>query len=159
MYKFRAYQDGVYFYSDQQDCDVWFEIGPDGICLVLNEQRHETCSGVAEEYWVRVHYPDIEIEQCTGLKDKNGRLIYRGDIVVLNVEFTDEHNQVFVLNDYTGVAKTLPSMGAVIKCSFYIDVNSLEEFKYENYKNIVGYRSEIIGTVNENPELLGVDNE
>jgi len=103
------------------------------------------------------------VEQSVGLKDKNGRLIYKGDIVVLNVEFTDEHNQVFVLNDYTGLAKTLPSMGAVIKCSFYIDVNSLEEFKYENYKNIVGYRSEIIGTVNENPELLnetkGNDNE
>ncbi len=79
MYKFRAYQDGVYFYSDQQDCDVWFEIGPDGICLVLNEQRHETGSGVAEEYWVRVHYPDIEIEQFIGLKDENGVDIYVGD--------------------------------------------------------------------------------
>ena len=55
IHKFRAYQDGDYFYSDQQDCDVWYEIDKDGICLVLNEQRHETGSGVAEDYWEPVH--------------------------------------------------------------------------------------------------------
>ena len=138
MYKFRAYQDGVYFYSDQQDCDVWFEIGPDGICLVLNEQRHETGSGVAEEYWVRVHYPDIEIDQFIGLTNNDGIDLYTNDIVK-----ADGVNQVIVFRDDMQM--------------FCMRLNGTSG------TTSIPKNSKIIGTVNENPELLnepkGNDND
>lgn len=134
MYKFRAYKDGVYFYSDQQDCDVWFEIGPDGICLVLNEQRHETGSGVAEEYWVRVYYPGIEIEQFIGLTNNDGIDLYTNDIVK-----ADGVNQVIVFRDDMQM--------------FCMRLNSTSG------TTNIPKNCKVIGTVNENPELLGVDNE
>ena len=80
-------------------------------------------------------FNDIEFMQYTGLKDKNGKEIYEGDIVTLHnskykVIFNSKEAR-FVLRD--------------------------DEFEMNiPFTNNNNERMEIIGNVYENPELLGV---
>lgn len=74
------------------------------------------------------------VEQCTGLKDKNGRLIYEGDIV-----WTDEDGYGHIRWD-----------------------NELAQFfvateEYYTFDNIFPSEMEVIGNIHENPELLGAE--
>lgn len=74
------------------------------------------------------------VEQCTGLKDKNGRLIYEGDIVL-----TDEDGYGHIRWD-----------------------NELAQFfvateEHYTFDNIFSSEMEVIGNIHENPELLGAE--
>ncbi len=76
------------------------------------------------------------LEQCTGLKDKNGKLIYEGDIV----EYS---------NDYWIVFYSIPTMEWGLMgndCSIY----GHEIKRYD--LDVVS--CEIIGNIHENKELL-----
>ena len=72
-------------------------------------------------------------EQCTGLKDKNGKLIYEGDTV-----------EVPVL--YNGIPT-----GQKQRCKVYYKHGAFNIYAVESEY------LEIIGNIHENPELLEED--
>lgn len=83
-----------------------------------------------------ISFNDCDVMQCTGLKDKNGKLIYEGDIVLslatkshTGVVCWDKEKAYFKING-KGIA-----------------YNALQTLHSEN-------AFEVIGNIYENPELL-----
>ena len=77
----------------------------------------------------------VVLEQCTGLKDKNGKLIYEGDIIASRFQ-----GQLLAAN---------------IK---YYRAGFVAEFHYWKpilYQICNEGKFEVIGNIHENPELLG----
>lgn len=97
---------------------------------------------------VLTQLPDYKIaEQCTGLKDKNGKLIYEGDIVAK--EFSDR--------PFSSKAKS-----KIKNCLVYWHERGEFSIKYnsDNYRcysvphdSFIG-DCEVIGNIHENPDLL-----
>lgn len=73
------------------------------------------------------------VMQCTGLKDKNGKLIYEGDIC--EYEFEEIGKQKAIIEFNTKYATFL--------------IKPLNDFQYANINDC-----EVIGNRYENPELL-----
>lgn len=96
-----------------------------------------------EESYFNADYDFAEsvIEQCTGLKDKNGKLIYEGDIVLKSDVSAIGYSRTRVCkvhwhNDWLSWAITTQ----------YGDTYELSEFESQQY--------EIIGNIHENKDLL-----
>ncbi|MBQ6409780.1 hypothetical protein IJI18_00790 [Candidatus Saccharibacteria bacterium] len=88
------------------------------------------------------HYkwPNGIIEQCTGLKDKNGNLIYEGDIVKATFKYTGSN----IENLCFAVAFSDGAFG-------YFD----ELGRFGLLANLgTGVMFNVVGNIHENPELL-----
>lgn len=88
---------------------------------------------------------DIHLMQSTGLKDKNGKEIFEGDIITNGMDVVDVRNHE-TLGFYTLVN------GREV---FFGHGTSIEKFE----EDIEGFTeiAEIIGNIYENPELLEVE--
>lgn len=85
----------------------------------------------------------IELMQSTGLKDKNGKEIFEGDIISDGHMLRDiRHHQTlgFYIIDDNGIE------------AFFGDTASLEDF--EEASKYISENIEIIGNIYENPEIL-----
>lgn len=88
-----------------------------------------------------------EIEQCTGLKDKNGKLIYEGDII----------NQVRYNAPYSSKRKS-KNIKCIVKwddlrlCYYFDNIEKEMDFIYFNINEPNDV--EVIGNIHKNPELL-----
>ena len=81
------------------------------------------------------------VQQSTGLKDKNGKLIYEGDIVVF----------YFDNDEMVGVISWSPEY----QVGFYVNTTDYFKDKYvTDYELLYGEKYEVIGHIYENPELL-----
>lgn len=112
------------------------------------EKEYFTCgkidhkSGITKTYPYRTYewcleHKNIIAEQCTGLKDKNGKLIYEGDWL----KTKDGYYCYVVWFDGFWWVKSLPSEAMDLEYS-------------EFYKEC-----EVIGNIHENTDLLEVEND
>lgn len=135
-FKFRAWS-----LVNAEMCEVqgWVD-DMNGRLLHLN--RHQGSCDHIEEYETDpetkvLHYI---VEQCTGLKDKNGRLIYEGDVVVTDFGVVSPS-----VDDCRYSVEWLSGAWCLRHCQ------SREETFF--LFTIPG-QAEVIGNIHENPEIL-----
>jgi len=107
-------------------------------------------------------FPEYEIMQYTGLKDKNGKEIYEGDIMkVLDRDWVDMERDTrtfvvyyakdaFILTTPTGI-KERESENPNTYNKNWIEAKLSREYGRDRF--------EIIGNIYENPELLTITKE
>lgn len=91
---------------------------------------------------VRGKQDDFLPEQYTGLKDKNGKEIYEGDIVRCYSQDTYPIGGVMYSEEY-----------AEYEIVAY-DTDSLRAYSLEHFSPIINKYLEVIGNIHENPNLM-----
>lgn len=141
-------QDRYLFKAKRKDNGEWVE----GFyfCMTHTDGRHthhfiiplgaDLSLGTPVEK-IQVEVDQSTICQCTGLKDKNGKLIFENDILSghIDVEFPEDETRKRVVWHENGWCTNEPG------CD---DYEKLDDFDSENF--------EVIGNVFDNPELLEV---
>ena len=104
----------------------------------------------------KIYIDPNTIGQFTGLQDKNGKDIYEGDILRKST-FVDIP-ELYLDRDTIGVVRILPSCGTTIcDCINYETDDPYEEKKMKGRTErvkVVGKRSEVIGNIHDNPEMM-----
>ena len=78
--------------------------------------------------------------QCTGLKDKSGKLIWENDICIITDGILDEEDGYFRLD------------WEIDRAMFEFEGTGI----CANFDNVSGYDCEVVGNIFDNPELLEV---
>lgn len=107
-------------YEDAYSYDEWFS------------SKMEFCFG--DFYWIREYPENFTLLQCTGLKDKNGKLIYEGDIVEGNEKIWEIRWKNC--------------------CLGFVDVKCKYQAHWELRADTEGTDYVILGNIHTHPELL-----
>lgn len=128
--------DRYLFRGKRKDRQGWIEGD-------LVHTRMTTQGVVTEIYTLDMSYEvDPEtVGQCTGLKDKNGKLIYEGDIVKGLFNFGLEIMSVCTFKD-----------GA-----FGLTAKQCGAYHFSAFTSICNVKYEVIGNIRDNPELFESD--
>lgn len=115
----------------------------DVYCFTDKNVFENTLDGVGTSPINPANIEDCVLEQCTGLKDKTGRLIYEGDIVKRHSKYSENEKDVVLQVEWN------------CKGARYITTDK----KHDNWIfSMFDYEYEILGNIHENPELLEVHN-
>lgn len=145
--KFRAWHEDleVMVYSDKRnkstyDIDYEFVINEKG-SLVCNwhEDTEDVCGNFIESSGTLDN-----LMQYTGLKDKNGKEVYEGDIIESPLWEAEPYEIVF--KDYAFKARDIRKK-IMYGSDLFFDIDDL-------LSGCVGETFEVIGNIYENPELL-----
>ena len=135
-FKLRVFDDGNMYYGVESGC-VRF-LGGQGLTL---EELNDT----------------YELMQCTGLKDKNGTLIYEGDILRHN----DEDRIHVVMWGEIDTSDWCNEKTSGNHCHGwgieYADCVNIDDKYQIGLSELLDeeYHDEVIGNIYENPELMG----
>lgn len=101
---------------------------------------------------------EVEMMQYTGLRDKNGKEIYEGDILrqVYRAETGSYDDRMSFEGHHIGSVVITASKGVCMKNPLCYSIETDETNRSNQYKGVAGYRCEVIGNIYENPELLEV---
>lgn len=130
-FKFRAWnlEKGIMHYNAE---DTYDGISENGI-------EHSNFSAVLEDN-------EYVVMQCTGLKDKNGKLIYEGDIV----KYTDCEGKETI--GYLTIDRfNLLTFANMVNCDFCEEWADVVKAVFFTGNSTI----EVIGNIYENKELLG----
>lgn len=128
--------------SKTENTDSWISIDNTGVYLVERDNARDVAffTDITE---------DVIILQCTGLKDKNDKLIYEGDIVSVKVKIQDFfYADEYYFGNYKG--KIIFEKGEIA-----IDVIDTTKHPISLYYNVKD--CEVVGNIYENPELLEME--
>ena len=119
----------------------------DGYLYITHDGKYEIAKYCDETNIERIAYEVIPetVGQCTGLRDKNGNLIFEGDIL----EFVNDDGES---SFYVVIWNTSLLSWQVQEISHYVknDYYGFDELcEFEN--------TEVIGNVHDNPKLLEVE--
>ena len=102
----------------------------------------------------KIKQPNFDLMQYTGLKDKNGKEIYEGDVVKLLQGHKDHKKRKFEITWQNGSFGLLLN-GEVNHTSFgYYFKRAVENGVFESYFYCDGSCFKVIGNIHENPELI-----
>lgn len=125
-FKFRVWSQKYKMYLKDQD----YPVGHSIFYISQNGEIIESYDGKNSH-----DDPDFVVEQCTGLKDRHGKLIFEGDVVDYYAPMADDHYQGVVTFDDNETTAS----------GYYIKGN--REGKYDSYLD--GSHCRIIGNVHQ----------
>lgn len=131
--------------------NVFFRLGQSiPYILCPDKAKYDCFEDFTEENGIFEVRPDT-ICRCTGLRDKNGKLIWENDIV--KKEFYTDYDNCANSEEYIGIAK-------VMDCAWVIETIRGRKctrpiFEAMTYSEDVKH-FEVIGNIFDNPELLEV---
>ena len=127
------------FRGKRTDTGKW-EIG-----LLARYNEKYPCANIIDETELLIPVETKTVGQYTGLKDKNGKLIFEGDLLRFTIDDGEQSiYRVFYNDIYAGWRIGEVNCGCIDEMSYW-----------ENYRECF----EVIGNIHDNPNLLKIEHD